>query len=191
MTLLNDTAQTDTAPTARGLKTLGLRMDRHGANAAELAGWLREHPAVGQVYSPGLPEHRGHELAARQMDGFGGIVSARLGGGEPAARAFAQSTELFALSVSLGGVESLICYCSKMTHASVRGTALEVPADLVRLSVGVEDVTDLQADLEAALECAARPGPVSAASPPRPGEPAARRPGSTSSGQRRGCQEHD
>ena len=112
---------------------------------------MREHPAVGQVYSPGLPEHRGHELAARQMDGFGGIVSVRLGGGEPAARAFAQSTELFALSVSLGGVESLICYCSKMTHASVRGTPLEVAPNIVRLSVGIEEVDDLIADLESAL----------------------------------------
>ena len=85
------------------------------------------------------------------MSGFGGIISVRFSGGEPAARAFAESTELFALSVSLGGVESLVCYCSEMTHASVRGTALAVPTDLVRLSVGVEDLVDLQADLAAAL----------------------------------------
>ncbi|GAA4760891.1 hypothetical protein GCM10025784_04930 [Citricoccus nitrophenolicus] len=146
----------DTYLAARGLKTLGLRMDRHCANAAELAGWLQGHPQIAQVYYPGLPDHPGHELAARQMDGYGGIVSVRLAGGEAAARAFAQSTELFALSVSLGGVESLICYCSEMTHASVRGTALAVPTDLVRLSVGVEDVADLRADIEAALDCVQR-----------------------------------
>ena len=141
---------------ARGLKTLGLRMDRHGANAAALAGWLQGRPEVAQVFYPGLPDHPGHALAARQMDGFGGIVSIRLAGGEAAARAFAEATELFALSVSLGGVESLLCYSSEMTHASVRGTPLAVPTDLVRLSVGIEDVADLQADLEAGLECAAR-----------------------------------
>ena len=131
-------------------------MDRHGANAAALAGWLQGRPEVAQVFYPGLPDHPGHALAARQMDGFGGIVSVRLAGGEAAARAFAEATELFALSVSLGGVESLLCYSSEMTHASVRGTPLAVPTDLVRLSVGIEDVADLQADLEAGLECAAR-----------------------------------
>ncbi|RUQ44346.1 cystathionine gamma-synthase [Micrococcus sp. HSID17228] len=87
---------------ARGLKTLGLRMDRHGANAAALAGWLQGRPEVAQVFYPGLPDHPGHALAARQMDGFGGIVSIRLGGGEAAARAFAEATELFALSVGAG-----------------------------------------------------------------------------------------
>jgi len=136
---------------ARGLKTLGLRMERHGSNALDLAGWLQRQPGVAQVLYPGLPGHPGHALARRQMDGFGGIVSVRFGS-ETAARAFAEATELFALSVSLGGVESLVCYCSEMTHASVRGTALEVPADLVRLSVGVEDVEDLRADLATALE---------------------------------------
>ena len=135
---------------ARGLKTLGLRMERHGSNALDLARWLQRQPGVAQVLYPGLPGHPGHALARRQMDGFGGIVSVRFGS-EAAARAFAEATELFALSVSLGGVESLVCYCSEMTHASVRGTALEVPADLVRLSVGVEDVEDLRADLAAAL----------------------------------------
>lgn len=157
---------------ARGLKTLGLRMDRHGANAAALAGWLQGRPEVAQVFYPGLPDHPGHELAARQMDGFGGIVSIRLAGGEAAARAFAEATELFALSVSLGGVESLLCYSSEMTHASVRGTPLAVPTDLVRLSVGIEDVADLQADLEAGLECAARVaagcGAPSSSAVPRP-----------------------
>ncbi|OOL29884.1 cystathionine gamma-synthase, partial [Rhodococcus rhodochrous] len=154
------------------LKTLGLRMDRHGANAAALADWLQGRPEVAQVFYPGLPDHPGHALAARQMDGFGGIVSIRLAGGEAAARAFAEATELFALSVSLGGVESLLCYSSEMTHASVRGTPLAVPTDLVRLSVGIEDVADLQADLEAGLECAARVaagrGAPSSSTVPRP-----------------------
>ncbi|MBM6619982.1 cystathionine gamma-synthase [Micrococcaceae bacterium RIT802] len=140
---------------ARGLKTLGLRMDRHAANAQALAVWLREQPGISAVHYPGLPEHPGHELAARQMDGFGGIVSVRLAGGEPAARRFAESTRLFGLSVSLGGVESLVCYSSEMTHASVRGSALAVPTDLVRLSVGVEDVRDLRGDLEQALAAVA------------------------------------
>lgn len=136
---------------ARGLKTLGLRMDRHGANALALAEWLRDRPQIAAVHYPGLPEDPGHQLAARQMDGFGGIVSIRLAGGEAAARKLAASTRLFGLSVSLGGVESLVCYSSEMTHASVRGTDLAVPTDLVRLSVGVEDVGDLRADLEQAL----------------------------------------
>ncbi|MDN5756715.1 MAG: cystathionine gamma-synthase [Arthrobacter sp.] len=136
---------------ARGLKTLGLRMDRHGANALALAEWLRVQPEIAAVHYPGLPEDPGHELAARQMDGFGGIVSIRLAGGEAAARKFAVSTRLFGLSVSLGGVESLVCYSSEMTHASVRGTELAAPTDLVRLSVGVEDVRDLRGDLDQAL----------------------------------------
>ena len=144
---------------ARGLKTLGLRMERHGSNALALAGWLRDQPGVAEVYYPGLPGHPGHELAARQMSGFGGIVSLRFAAGEAAARAFAESTRLFALSVSLGGVESLVCYCSEMTHASVRGTELAVPTDLVRLSVGVEDVADLRADLAAGLEAALATAP--------------------------------
>jgi cystathionine gamma-synthase len=139
---------------ARGLKTLGLRMERHGSNALALAEWLRDQPGIAEVLYPGLPEHPGHELAARQMSGFGGIVSLRFAAGEAAARAFAESTRLFALSVSLGGVESLVCYCSEMTHASVRGTELAVPTDLVRLSVGVEDIADLRADLAAGLEAA-------------------------------------
>lgn len=152
---------------ARGLKTLGLRMERHCSNAQALAEWLRGQPGIDHVLYPGLPEHPGHALAARQMDGFGGIISLRFSGGEAAARAFAESTRLFALSVSLGGVESLVCYCSEMTHASVRGTALAVPTDLVRLSVGVEDLPDLRADLLTGLAAAraavpARPRLVSA-----------------------------
>ncbi|GLB66725.1 cystathionine gamma-synthase [Arthrobacter mangrovi] len=147
---------------ARGLKTLGLRMERHGSNALALARWLRDQPGIAEVLYPGLPEHPGHELAARQMSGFGGIVSLQFAAGEAAARTFAESTRLFALSVSLGGVESLVCYCSEMTHASVRGTELAVPTDLVRLSVGVEDVADLRADLAAGLEAAL------AAAPDRP-----------------------
>ncbi|GHD02530.1 cystathionine gamma-synthase [Zhihengliuella salsuginis] len=135
---------------ARGLKTLGLRMERHSANAQQLAEWAREQDGVAQVLYPGLPEHPGHELAKRQMSGFGGIVSLRFGD-EAAARTFAESTTLFALSVSLGGVESLACYCSEMTHASVRGTELAVPTDLVRLSVGVEDLADLTEDIADAL----------------------------------------
>lgn len=136
---------------ARGLKTLGLRMDRHCANALALAEWLRDQPEVAAVHYPGLPEDPGHELAARQMDGFGGIVSVRMVGGEQAARKLAVSTRLFGLSVSLGGVESLVCYSSEMTHGSVRDTPLAAPTDLVRLSVGVEDARDLRGDLEHAL----------------------------------------
>ena len=145
---------------ARGLKTLGLRMERHCSNAQDLAGWLGEQPGIAEVLYPGLPGHPGHELAARQMSGFGGIVSVRFAGGERQARAFAESTRLFGLSVSLGGVESLVCYSSEMTHASVRGTELAVPTDLVRLSVGVEDVEDLRRDLADALEKVRVLGPV-------------------------------
>lgn len=148
---------------ARGLKTLGLRMERHCSNAQALARWLQAQPGIASVLYPGLPDHPGHELAARQMSGFGGIVSLRFTGGEAAARAFAESTRLFALSVSLGGVESLVCYCSEMTHASVRGTALAVPTDLVRLSVGVEDLPDLRADLETGLAAARAAAPDASA----------------------------
>lgn len=139
---------------SRGLKTLGLRMERHCSNAQALAEWLSEQPEIETVLYPGLPGHPGHELAKAQSDGFGGIVSVRLAGGEPAARAFAQGMKLFGLSVSLGGVESLVCYSAEMTHASVQGTPLAVPADLVRLSVGVEDVADLRADLLVGLAAA-------------------------------------
>ena len=136
---------------ARGLKTLSLRMQRHQETAGRIAEWLIGRPEVAQVLYPGLPEHPGHELAARQMDGFGGMVSFRVHGGEAAARRFAESTKMYKLSVSLGGVESLICWPSEMTHGSVAGTPLAVPVDLVRLSVGIEDLDDHLEDLERAF----------------------------------------
>ena len=138
--------------TIRGIKTLAVRLDRHSANAQSIAETLAEHPAIDTVYYPGLPSHPGHALAARQMKAFGGMISLGLAGGAAAARSFAESTELFQLAESLGGVESLIGYPSEMTHASVKGTALEVPDNIVRLSVGIEDVADLTADLLAALD---------------------------------------
>jgi cystathionine gamma-synthase len=135
----------------RGLKTLGVRMDRHGANAARIAEYLLEQPAVSDVLYPGLPQHRHHEIAAKQMSGFGGMLSFRLRGGEEAALRVCERTRLFTLAESLGGVESLIEHPHRMTHASAAGSPLEVPADLVRLSVGIEDVEDLLADLDQAL----------------------------------------
>ena len=138
--------------TIRGIKTLAVRLDRHSSNAQSLAETLAEHPLVERVYYPGLPTHPGHELAARQMKAFGGMISLGLVGGAAAARLFAESTELFQLAESLGGVESLIGYPSEMTHASVRGTELEVPDNVVRLSVGIEDLDDLAADLLVALD---------------------------------------
>ncbi len=138
--------------TTRGVKTLSLRMERHCANAQAIAEALVGHPALESVYYPGLPDHPGHELAARQMRGFGGMLSITFRGGAAAARKFAESTSLFQLAESLGGVESLVNYPSEMTHASVRGTELEVPDNLVRLSVGVEDAPDLIEDILAALK---------------------------------------
>jgi cystathionine gamma-synthase len=135
----------------RGIKTLGVRMDRHGANAARIAEFLLGHPAVGAVLYPGLPDHPGHDIAAKQMSGFGGMLSFRLAGGEEAALQVCERARLFTLAESLGGVESLIEHPGRMTHASAAGSPLEVPADLVRLSVGIEDVEDLLADLEQAL----------------------------------------
>ena len=135
----------------RGIKTLGVRMDRHQANAARIAEFLLGHDAVDSVLYPGLPEHPGHEIAAKQMSGFGGMLSFRLGGGEERALRVCDRTRLFTLAESLGGVESLIEHPGRMTHASAAGSPLEVPADLVRLSVGIEDVDDLLADLEQAL----------------------------------------
>jgi cystathionine gamma-synthase len=135
----------------RGIKTLGVRMDRHCANAARIVEFLSARPEVSAVLYPGLPEHPGHEVAARQMSGFGGMVSVRLAGGEEAALRLCERTELFTLAESLGGVESLVEHPARMTHASAAGSPLEVPADLVRLSVGIEDVEDLLADLERAL----------------------------------------
>lgn len=136
--------------TTRGIKTLGLRMLRHSENAASVASFLQGHGRVAKVYYPGLTDHPGHEIAARQMSAFGGIVSLALADG-PTARRFAESTRLFQLAESLGGVESLVNYPDEMTHASVRGTELAVPPEVVRLSVGIESVDDLLDDLERAL----------------------------------------
>jgi cystathionine gamma-synthase len=136
--------------TTRGIKTLALRMQRHSENAQAVAEFLERHPKVARVHYPGLPSHPGHELAARQMRAFGGIVSAELGDAA-SARRFAESTRLFQLAESLGGVESLMNYPDEMTHASVRGTDLAVPEELVRLSVGIESIDDLLADLDRAL----------------------------------------
>ncbi len=135
----------------RSLKTLGVRMDRHCANAARVAEFLAARPEVSAVLYPGLPDHPGHDTAAKQMSGFGGMVSFRLRDGEGAALRVCERTELFTLAESLGGVESLIEHPGRMTHASAAGSPLEVPADLVRLSVGIEDIDDLLADLERAL----------------------------------------
>lgn len=137
--------------TLRGLKTLVVRMQRHSDNAAIIAEFLDGHPAIETVLYPGLPGHPGHEVAARQMTGFGGMISVRLRGGAEAARKFCSRTEVFILAESLGGVESLIEHPGAMTHASTAGSQLEVPDDLVRLSVGIEDVADLLADVEQAL----------------------------------------
>ncbi|ROP64209.1 cystathionine gamma-synthase [Curtobacterium sp. PhB115] len=137
--------------TTRGIKTLAVRMERHSANAQAVAEALVAAPGVERVYYPGLADHPGHDVAARQMRGFGGMLSVALAGGPDAARRFAESTELFALAESLGGVESLIGYPTEMTHASVKGTELAVPENVVRLSVGIEDAGDLIADLQQAL----------------------------------------
>ncbi|WP_333891138.1 cystathionine gamma-synthase [Mycolicibacterium gadium] len=137
--------------TMRGLKTLVLRMRQHCENATLVAEFLADHPAIGTVLYPGLPSHPGHEVAAKQMSGFGGMVSVRMRGGADAARQLCASTEIFILAESLGGVESLIEHPGAMTHASTAGSQLEVPDDLVRLSVGIEDSADLIADLEQAL----------------------------------------
>jgi len=137
--------------TTRGIKTLAVRVQRHGENALAVAHALAAHPKVTRVHYPGLPEHPGHELAARQMTGFGGIVSLELADGA-AARRFAESTRLFTLAESLGGVESLVNHPASMTHASVKGTELEVSEAVVRLSVGLESADDLVADTAAALE---------------------------------------
>jgi cystathionine beta-lyase/cystathionine gamma-synthase len=135
----------------RGIKTLGVRMDRHQDNAARVAEFLLDHPAVASVRYPGLPDHPGHDIAAKQMSGFGGMLSFRLAGGEDAALRVCERVQVFTLAESLGGVESLIEHPARMTHASAAGSPLEVPDDLVRLSVGIEDVEDLVADLEQSL----------------------------------------
>ena len=137
--------------TLRGLKTLAVRMQRHTENATRVTEFLDAHPAVSVTLYPGLPGHPDHDVAARQMSGFGGMVSVRLRGGRQAALELCSRTEVFILAESLGGVESLIEHPGAMTHASTAGSQLEVPDDLVRLSVGIEDIDDLIGDLEQAL----------------------------------------
>jgi cystathionine gamma-synthase len=137
--------------TTRGIKTLPVRMDRHCHNAQALAEALDADARVEQVYYPGLPSHPGHDIALTQMSGFGGMLSMRFATGAHA-QAFVESTEVFTLAESLGGVESLVNYPAKMTHMSVKGTELEVPDTIVRLSVGIEDVRDLLADVMQALD---------------------------------------
>ena len=137
--------------TLRGIRTLALRMDRHCDNAEKVVDFLTQHAAVSEVIYPGLPEHPGHAVASRQMKRYGGMVSFRVAGGREQALQVCEKAEVFTLGESLGGVESLIEHPGLMTHASVAGTDLEVPDDLVRLSVGIETADDLLADLERAL----------------------------------------
>ncbi len=137
--------------TLRGVKTLAIRMDQHSRNAARVADMLTGHPAVTEVRYPGLPGHPGHEVAAKQMRDFGGMVSFRVRGGAEAAVAACGRTRLFTLGESLGGVESLVEHPGRMTHASASGSPLEVPDDLIRLSVGIETGADLIEDLRQAL----------------------------------------
>jgi cystathionine gamma-lyase len=140
--------------TLRGIKTLAVRMERHCANARKLAGWLTEQSAVDRVYYPGLPHHPGYELARRQMRDFGGMISIHLRGGKEAALKLLTRTRWFSLAESLGGVESLIGHPATMTHASIPAAirqARGIDDGLVRLSVGIEDVVDLQEDLRQAL----------------------------------------
>ncbi|MDL9948918.1 cystathionine gamma-synthase [Gordonia sp. ABSL11-1] len=137
--------------TMRGIKTLAVRMDRHCDNAEQVVDYLSSHPKIDSVLYPGLAEHPGHEVAGKQMRRFGGMVSVRVKGGQVAAQDFCARTEVFTLAESLGGIESLIEHPGAMTHASTAGSLLEVPADLVRLSVGIEDIADLLGDLENAL----------------------------------------
>ena len=138
--------------TLRGLKTLAVRMERHCDNAEKVVEFLETHDGVSQVLYPGLPSHANHEVAARQMRRFGGMVSFRMRKGEDAAVKACAAVRLWTLGESLGGVEALIEHPARMTHQSVSGTELEVPADLIRLSVGIEDVDDLIADLAEALD---------------------------------------
>jgi cystathionine gamma-synthase len=135
----------------RGVKTLAVRMERHCGNAAAVAAFLDGHPAVGAVHYPGLASHPGHEVAARQMADFGGMVSFTLAGGESAARRVCAATRLFALGGSLGGVESLIAYPPTMNSFPMQGTELAADPALIRLSVGIEAAADLIADLDQAL----------------------------------------
>jgi cystathionine gamma-synthase len=135
----------------RGIKTLAVRMDRHCSNARAVVDFLSSHAKVAEIRWPGLASHPGHEVAARQMRDFGGMVSFRVTGGEEMALDVCARARVFTLGESLGGVESLIEHPGRMTHASAAGSPLEVPADLVRLSVGIESVDDLVADLDHAL----------------------------------------
>ncbi|MFC7326745.1 cystathionine gamma-synthase [Marinactinospora rubrisoli] len=137
--------------TLRGVKTLAVRMDRHCANAERVVEELTRHPEVAQVYYPGLPDHPGYKVAVEQMRAFGGMVSFRVRGGEERALRVCDRARVFTLGESLGGVESLIEHPARMTHASAAGSPLEVPNDLIRLSVGIESADDLVADLLQAL----------------------------------------
>ncbi|MEU4600732.1 cystathionine gamma-synthase [Nocardia sp. NPDC023988] len=137
--------------TLRGIKTLAVRMEKHCDNAEVIAEFLSNHPAISKVIYPGMPTHPGYEIAQKQMRRSGGMISVRLAGGREAALKFCSRTTIFTLAESLGGIESLIEHPGAMTHASTEGSALEVPADLVRLSVGIEDISDLLADIEQAL----------------------------------------
>jgi len=138
----------------RGLRTLAVRMDVHARNASRIAEFLRTHKRVARVYYPGLPDHAGHEIARRQMTGFGGMVSFTLTGGGAAARAVAAAVQVFTLAESLGGVESLLDHPASMTHASLAGSPLQVDPGLLRLSVGIEHPDDLVEDLRQALGAA-------------------------------------
>ncbi len=137
--------------TLRGIKTLAVRMDRHSDNAEKIVEFLLSHPKIDSVLYPGLESHPGHAAAAKQMTRFGGMISVRVAGGLEAAQQFCDRTEVFTLAESLGGIESLIEHPGAMTHASTAGSLLEVPDDLVRLSVGIEDIGDLLGDIENAL----------------------------------------
>src|SRR5437764_3520036 len=138
----------------RGLKALAVRMERHCQNARQLADWLAKHPGIARVYFPGLPSHPGHELAKKQMRDFGGMISVSIKGGKDAALKFMTRTKLFSLAESLGGVESLVCHPATMTHASIPveiRSARGIDDGLIRLSVGIEDVEDLEEDLRQAM----------------------------------------
>ncbi|GAA1455904.1 cystathionine gamma-synthase [Williamsia maris] len=137
--------------TMRGIKTLAVRMDRHSDNAEKIVDYLQSHPKIESVLYPGLESHPNHAVAAKQMKRFGGMISVLVAGGAPAAQEFCAKTEIFTLAESLGGIESLIEHPAAMTHASTAGSLLEVPANLVRLSVGIEDIDDLLGDVENAL----------------------------------------
>jgi cystathionine gamma-synthase len=145
----------DSFLTLRGLRTLQARLAVHGKNAGELAGWLATQPGIRKVYYPGLPTHPGHDVARRQQQGFGAIISIEIEGGEPAVKRFVEGLEFFSLAESLGGVESLIAHPASMTHAAMAPEARAAAGlvdGLLRLSIGIEAVEDLRRDLAAALE---------------------------------------